>query len=187
MVPQKSLSHLNEAQVDNIATKFIDDDGNVDINALNQTLIQANERAKRAEQQAQQARQSVMQDREQREVAEAHAKHPWLDPKSPTFDRKGFELVRDRIVRNMVEGSHKPLVNIAEEVMEVYKPATDESVKEQAVKEFKDSQVKKAQASSVQQGKGQPREYSPLSDLKDRTLRGDLQAIEERISNATSK
>jgi hypothetical protein len=184
-VPQQNLSHLNEVQVDNIATKFVDDDGTVDINALNQALVQANERAKQAEQQARLARQSVMQDREQREVAEAHAKHPWLDPKNPNFDRKGFELVRDRIVRNMVEGKHKPLVSIAEEVMEVYKPS-DQSTAEKAVKDYKDSQVKKAQASSVQSGRGQPRETNPLSDLRERTSRGDISAIEERIKALTS-
>ena len=185
-VPQQNLSHLNEVQVDNIATKFVDDDGTVDINALNQALVQANERAKRAEQQALQARQSIMQDREQREVAEAHAKYPWLDPKNPDFDRKGFELVRDRIVRNMVEGSHRPLVSIAEEVMEVYKP-TDPSASEKAVKEYKESQSKKAQASNVQVGRGQPRENNPLSDLRERTTRGDLSAIEERIQAVTSE
>lgn len=186
-VPQQNFSHLNEGQVDNIATKFVDEDGTVDINALNQALVEANERAKRAELSALRARQSIMQDREQREVTEAHAKYPWLDPKSPTFDRKGFELVRDRIVRNMVEGEQKPLVAIAEEVMEVYKPIDEDKAKEQAVQDFKTSQSKKAQASSVQQGKGQPRDINPLSDLRERTFLGDKNAIEERINAATSE
>lgn len=185
-VPPESMSHLNGAQVDSIATKFVDDEGNVNIDALNRALFEANERAKRAEQEALRARQSVMQDKEQREVAEAHAKYPWLDPKSPSFDRQAFELVRDRLVRNMIEGTHRPLVSIAEQVMEVYKPTDVSKAKEQAVQDFKDTQVKKAQASTVQSGRGQPRQENDYSELRERSIRGDITALEERLKAVTS-
>lgn len=186
-VPQQSVTHLSEAQVDNIAMRFVDDEGNVNIDALNRALTDANERAKRAEQEALKARESVAKDREQREVQEAHAKFPWLNPKDPSFDRQAFELVRDRLVRSMIEGTQKPLVEIAAQVMEVYKPIDVSQAKEQAVQEFKDTQTKKAQASSVSQGKGMPRESTDYSELRTRTMLGDESAIAERLRAITSK
>ena len=186
-VPQQSVTHLSEAQVDNIAMRFVDDEGNVNIDALNRALTDANERAKRAEQEALKARESVAKDREQREVQEAHAKFPWLNPKDPSFDRQAFELVRDRLVRSMIEGTQKPLVEIAAQVMEVYKPIDVSQAKEQAVQEFKGTQTKKAQASSVSQGKGMPRESTDYSELRTRTMLGDESAIAERLRAITSK
>lgn len=184
--PQVDTSHLSEKQVENIAVRYIDDEGNVNVELLNRTLVEANERAKRAEMEAMRTRESVQKDREQRELQEAYKEHPWLDPKHPSFDRTAFELVRDRIVRNMIEGNKPPLVDVARQVAEVYKPIDVSTAREQAVNDFKETQAKKAQATSVQQGKGQPRQSTSLSDLRERTVRGDTNAIDERLAALTS-
>jgi hypothetical protein len=166
---------------------FVDENGYVDTEALKRSLNEATTRAQRAEQEAKLTRDVVRQQEEKRQIKEAHEKYPWLnpDPTNDQFDRDSFELVRDRIVRNMWEGREQSLSEIAEEVSKFHTPSVkSEEIKEQAVAEFKKTQTVKAQASAVQTGRGQPREENVrLDELRDRTRRGDDSALNERLKN----
>lgn len=165
---------------------FVDANGYVDVEAQTRFLNDLALRTQHAEAEARQTRETVRQQEEKRQIKEAHEKYPWLNPSdSGQFDPTSFELVRDRLVRNMWEGREQTLAEVAEEVTKFHTPSVKaEEIKEQAVAEFKEKQTIKAQASAVQSGKGQPREESARGEeLRERTRRGDNSALDERIKN----
>jgi hypothetical protein len=168
------------------APEFVDANGYVDTEALKRSFTDMSARTQRAEVEARKAQQIARQQEERRQVKEAHDRYPWLNPSNPDqFDPVGFELTRDRLVRNMVEGRDQTLAEVAEDVSKFHTPTVKaDELKEQAVNEYKEKQVVKAQASAVQSGKGQPREeMGNLDDLRDRTRHGDQSALDERLKN----
>jgi hypothetical protein len=165
---------------------LVDENGYVDPSVLQRSLSEANARAQRAEQSAEQTRQSLRQQEESRQVREAHDKFPWLNPANKDqFDPVGFELTRDRLLRGMWDGRNQTLAEAAEEIARFRTPTVKpEELKEQAVAEYKEKQTARAQASSVQSGKGQPREeQTRVEDLRRRTQMGDQDALDERLRN----
>jgi hypothetical protein len=179
-------SNLNQRQVDNIVDQFISDDGTVNIAAMNKALGDANKMADQANKRATAAVQKLQQIEEKRQVAEAHQKYPWLNPQSDTFDPQGYELVRDRILRNMVTGKDQSVAEVAADVSKIYKPSVDlVAEQKKAVDDFKQSQAKKATAGAVSPNKGQPRQTASYSDLREKTLQGDTAALDERLSKVT--
>lgn len=77
---------------------YVDEDGNVNIQKLNNDLKLAKREAEEAKKLSQRAREEV-------EVREAHNKHPYLDPTNPAFDAQFYEIVKDRVLRqNFYEG-----------------------------------------------------------------------------------
>jgi hypothetical protein len=166
-----------------VAQSFVDANGYVDTEAIARSLKELNDKANRAEHEAKAARETIRQGEEGRQIQEAHKAFPWLNPANKDqFDPQGFELVRDRILRNMVNGNQQSLAQVAEDITRFYKPtANTAELQEQAVNEYKEKQAVKAQASSVQSGKGQPRQEANLSDLRERTQRGDESALDERL------
>jgi hypothetical protein len=179
-------SNLNQQQVDNIVNQFIDSDGNVNIAAMNKALTDANRKADLAEKRSTAAVQKLQQSEEKRQIVEAHEKFPWLDPKSEVFDAQGYELVRDRILRNMVTGREQTVAQAASDIANFYKPKVDVAAEQKkAVDEYKDTQVKKAAAGSVSSSRNQPRTGSDYDELRSRTQRGDSSAIDERLAKLT--
>jgi hypothetical protein len=165
---------------------FVDENGYVDTEALKKSLYESNAMSQQAIAEAKKAQEIARQQEERRQIKEAHEKFPWLNPSNQgQFDQTSFELVRDRLVRNMWEGKEQTLAEVAEEVSKFHTPAVQpEGIKEQAVAEYKEKQAIKAQASAVQAGKGQPREErGNLEELRERTLHGDSAALDERLAN----
>lgn len=175
-------SHLTKREIEEVQTDFVDQNGYVDVNALNRALKEANDRARRAEELAL----SNVKERESRMVQEAHQKHPYLDPRSPQHDRKFYEAVRDRMVRYFSEGMEKPLAEVADEIAEFYKPAiTPEKVeveKQKAVEGYKQSQTTRAIVNTAPTQKREP--ANDLDDLRVKTRSGDSTALQERIRRA---
>lgn len=183
---QQQFPNLPQGRQQEIAQSFVDANGYVDVEAISRALKEANEKASRAEADAKYTKESVRRKDEKQQVSEAHEKYPWLNPENhDQFDPQGFELVRDRVLRNMVDGREQTLAQVASEITKFYKPSVNtESVKEQAVTEYKEKQTAKAQASAVQTGKGQPREdVVRLDELRKRTQLGDQSALDERLKN----
>lgn len=187
-VNAEDFEHLSQQQVNAVVDDFVDVEGNVDIASLNKALKDANERASRAEKLAQSVATQTRANDEARQVAEAHAKHSWLDPSNSQFDETGYNLVVDRLTRYYAQGVNKPLAVVADEISQFYKPQGNPTqAKANAVDEYKKAQAQKAQASSVTAGKGQPRqEVTPSAELRERSLSGDLNALTERINMATA-
>lgn len=165
LVDTNSYGSLNQQQVDSITSQFVDADGNVDINGLNQALQLANQRAAQAEQRAAKVENRLERMEETQQVKEAHAVHPQLDPQSKDFDPNFFELVRDRLLRNMYEGKKQSLLEVANTLSKAYKPTSPvnlDKVKEDAVAQYKEKQESRNQG-PIESGKGEDR--NPLSNL----------------------
>jgi hypothetical protein len=187
------FSNLTQQQVDNVAQDFVDADGNVDINGLNNALRQANQRAANAENSVKQVVQSIQQAEQQRQLEEAYKEADWLDPQSDSFDETRYNLVRDRLTRYYSTGAKPRLVNVVREVEadlgKFANPKATTEQKSQAVKEYRDKQTAKAQASTVSSGRGrqEPTSDSRYDDLVERTRRGDKAAFHERLKAIESK
>lgn len=188
-VDPRQFTNLSPQQVDTIQRSFVDDQGNVDVAGLNRTLQEAQQRAIQAEQFAQKAVQSVeakvnerfSQMEEMREVTEAHQSHPELDPKNrEKFNPQLFELVRDRILRNMYEGKKQPLGQVAAEMKKFVVGKPQETPQEVPEDPAKKQAIKNQAPLSV--GKASQRTSGvELDDLRRRTREGDGAAITERL------
>ena len=179
--------NLSQGQVNQIAQSFVDPYGNVDIDKLNATLAQANRLAEEAKKEAREAKQGLAKVDEERQVAEAHAKYSWLDPKSDQFDRKAFDYVKNALYADMVEGRKRSLSQVAAEFDAYVKPKVDVAVeKDKAVEDYKKAQTTKQQVNTVTQGKGQPRVELTHDELRARSMAGDQAATDARIARAIS-
>jgi hypothetical protein len=189
-VDADAYGNLNQSQVDSITSRFVDDEGNVDINGLNRELSQANQKAAQADQRAARLEDKLERFEESQQVREAHVVHPWLDPKNPAFDPVRFELVRDRILRvKYYEGQPITLLEAADYISQgtsSASPVNLDKVSEEAVEKYKESQVKRQQG-PIETGKGEPRDTQDLGDLRQRTRyenpSDDAPALEERLAN----
>ena len=164
------------AQPDVQDTEYITADGEVDIEKLNADLKALKVSALEARRLAEQAREEI-------EVREAHARHPYLDPQSPSFDPTFFELVKDRVVRQRYyEGKNLPLVSIADQVISFYKPSgMAKKEAEKAVEEFKKSQQQVVSNAPISSSTGRRQEGTNFDDLRSRTQKGDSSALRERL------
>lgn len=182
----QGFDFLSQQQVDTITNKFIDDQGNVDINGLNQALSGANRAAQEAKLDNQRLREKIERFEENQEVKDAHSVHKWLDPKSKEFDREKFEQVRDRILRvKYYEGKPITLLDAANAVARATGTPTPnlDKVKEEAVTQYKQTQQNRVQG-PIESGKGETRSTTAtLQDLRERTQNGDQGAILERLRN----
>lgn len=171
-MPQINTPYLNPSQQQNIAQQFVDQEGNVDIAGLNRALTEANQRAFDAFQRVQNLEQKMARVEQTDQVREAHAKFPDIDPtRKDTFNPKLYEAVRDRLVRNLMDGKAQKLSEVVEQVKETYFSApVAEQVKQQAVEEYKKTQEARNQGPF--EG-GRPRvSDSDLGELRKQTRQG---------------
>jgi len=180
-------SNLDQSQVRNIANQFVDQDGNVDINGLNNALVQANLQARQAVNEARQAREEIARWEEGRQTKEAHNKYPQLDPlQKDKFDRQFYDLVRDRMVSNFSKGIKRSFREAADDIAKVYHPVDPSKIKESAIADFKQKQ-KARQQGPLEEGRGQtPTDRATLNELRQNTRRGggiDNPALDERLKN----
>jgi hypothetical protein len=138
---------------------YVDEDGNVLIDKLNRDLKSLKMSALEAKALAEDAKNTI-------EVEKAVTKHPYLDPASSEYDPQFTELVKDRLARLQLEGKNASLTLAADEVLKVYKPANFSfQEKEDAIAEYKKSQVAKAQVGAVNTGRN-IRVDQTLEDIK---------------------
>ena len=150
---------------------YVDEEGNVNIAKLNQDLKLARREAEEAKRLSQRAKEDI-------EVREAHAKHPYLDPSSPSFDPTFYEIVKDRVLsQKFYQGKNTPLIRIADEVSSFYKP-----VKKASTDGFEKASTQMP-ISSSNTANSRNTDVS-LDDLRERTKRGDSNAIIERLKRA---
>lgn len=185
-VEAKGLDNLTPQQTENIVQKFVDANGNVDVEGLNRALVEANRAAAQAVQEARMSRQELARFEETQQVRELHAKHPEVDPKSKEFDPELFKLLKDRILREkFFEGKQVDPVAIVRELKSTYKAADVAKAKQDAVDEYKQTQERRTQG-PVEVGKGESRStIDNLQELrqKSRTERisGNTPSIDARL------
>lgn len=126
---------------------YVDEEGNVLIDKLNKDLKSLKMSALEAKALAEDAKNTI-------EVEKAVTKHPYLDPANADYDPQFVELVKDRLARLQLEGKNASLSMAADEVLRVYKPMNATlKEREDAVSEYKKTQVAKAQVGSVNSGR----------------------------------
>ena len=126
---------------------YVDEEGNVLIDKLNQDLKSLKLSALEAKALAEDAKNTI-------EVEKAVTRHPYLDPANADYDPQFIELVKDRLARLQLEGKNASLSMAADEVLRVYKPMNANlKEREDAVAEYKKTQVAKAQVGSVNSGR----------------------------------
>lgn len=182
--PMEALPFLNQQQVGAIQQQFIDEEGNVDIAGVNRALLEANEVARQALIRAKQSEDKFTRFEENQQVKEAHTTHPDLDPQNPSFDPSLFDMVKDRLLRNMYEGRNQSLLEVTNEIKKVYKGSTNVAkVQEDAVEAYKQGQQNRDQG-PIENGRGAPREdVGNLEDLRRQTRQGKAEALDERLKN----
>ncbi len=182
--------NLTNQEVANITSQFVDENGNVDINGLNTALQTANRQSQEAVARAHQAEERLMRYEETQQVREAHSQHPELDPKAKTFDPRFFDLVRDRLLRNMWEGRQQSLLDVANDIRKFYQPAKPvnlDKVKEEAVTQYKEAQEARIQG-PLESGKGEQRTPGLTdSEMREKTRTENpfrnSPTLEERLRN----
>jgi len=176
---QVETPNLSTTQVEEIKSKFIDENGFVDVAKVEEALGKAEERAKRAEEKADDIAQRIQNSEEQVEVKAVHAEFPNVDPHSATFDPNFYRLVKLELVDQMMNGT-KDFKSACEAVSKMYKPADVSQAKSEAEKEHKQKVTARDQASEEvsSRGKGEP---SDLDELKRKTQEGDQDALYKRL------
>ena len=157
---------------------YVDEEGNVLIDKLNKDLKSLKMSALEAKALAEDAKNTI-------EVEKAVTKHPYLDPANADYDPQFVELVKDRLARLQLEGKNASLSMAADEVLRVYKPMNATlKEREDAVSEYKKTQVAKAQVGSVNSGRNIRVDQS-IEDLKQKLYSYNSNdrsfAIQERL------
>ncbi len=178
---------LNQQQVEAVANQLVDANGYLDEGALNQALAQANARAVEAERRARNVEDKLMYIEETRQVREAHAVHPELDPQSGNYDPEFFNLVTDRLTRNMIDGKQESLLDAANHIKGLLNPTrVDAKAKAEAEQKFKEVQAQKDNA-PIETGKGESRQTTANNDdLRRRTRTGGVfenGALDQRLGS----
>lgn len=154
---------------------FVQEDGTVDINALNASIYQAQMAGKMSLQQAEQLRQEVQQREERLQERETYEKFIELNPKSDSYDPALTDLVADRMARYMARGENKSLVEVAEEIVGVYaRRKPNETVVKEAVDKYQKAQEDRKSEGPIEQGKGDREDDVDVEELRKGMREGDL-------------
>lgn len=169
-----------DASLSHDPNDYIDDDGNIDIARLNADLRAMKSYVLEAKALAENANQNI-------EVEKAVVKHPYLDPASESYDPQFSELVKDRLARLKLEGKDVSLSKVADEVSKVYRPQNSKVADtEQALNDFKKSQVNKANVGAINTGRN-VRVDETINDLRKVMYGNDPdardRAIQQRLKN----
>jgi len=179
VVDMSQFGNLNPQQTQQLTQQFVDAQGNVDIDGLNKALTSANDRAMVAETEARMARQSVQAIDERQQVREAHRDFPELDPQAESFDPNFYDLVTVKLAKS---GMKMTLAEAAQAVKQTYTPSSfnPDRIRDDAVNQYKQSLAKRDQG-PLSSGAGEPRSSEPVSELREKTRRGDPFALDERL------
>ena len=155
------------------------------MNKLNKALADAQKRAEAAERKAQAAATSFETYTQTEQVSRAHAKHPYLDPNNPQFDRKFYDLTKNELIGQMMNGQ-KDVMLAADKVAQMYKPQPVQK-EEQSQKVKQENNNSKSQMNAGRTGSGQiVGTYQSMSndDLIARQRKGDRNALAERLKRS---
>lgn len=171
--------------VEEIKPVVPDENGYVDINSLNQTIAQVNERNRRAEIQAKTAEQKASEaiDRVSKyehtdKTLKTYAQHPYLDPNGDKFDEKFSELVTKELLFQMYSGGQQDYLAAANAVKQKYYDPTTNVVKA----ETENKNITKRDQVSPPTGAKQPEVNQDSLVAKSRA--GDRNAIYQRLQNS---
>ena len=170
-VPQQPPTpYLQPNQQQNIVQQFIDPQGNVDVQGLNNALISANRQAYEAKQSAQNTELKIAQIEQNNQNREMKARFPEMDPiQKDKFDPMLFNAVKDRLVRNMWEGKRKELVDVVSDIVKERGVQTKQEEKQ--VEEKQQVAQEQRRQGPLESGGGERKNYQePSGNVRSRSL-----------------
>lgn len=172
-----SIPGLNKTQVNDVYDKLVDENGYIDHEELKRALKEAKEAAEKATFEAKLAREELDKRTEGEQVRVTHKEFPQLDPKSPEFNEKFFNAVRNEMVSQIIRGE-KDYMAAAKKVSSWFPVQKKEEV---AAK--KQEQAHVSTFTGTSQGRPQPKS-GESSDLARRMWKGDRSALLERLNKS---
>lgn len=178
-----------EEKVDDIKPVLPDENGYIDVNALNQTIAQMNERNKKiaasvqkAQFEAKRAEDKVSYYEHTDKTLKVYEKHPYLDPNQEQFDDKFSHLVKLEILRQMTEEGTQDYLAAADRVKkEFYDPTKKQQPEPDSRKEETIAKRDQINAlSGVQKGEKAPEQ----EELVRESRRGSRDAVYQRLKNS---
>lgn len=158
--------------------KFVDDEGYVDVEALNSEMSRLSKIAQEAQQAALNARQEIERSQQDEEMRKAHSLYPQLDPESPQFNQDFYDMTKKHVVGQMYEQGRGSLLQAAQAVARLMQ-VTESKAKADMSRE---SEVqRREQAVSAGNSAKRPSGNLDLDELKRRSLAGDMDAISARL------
>jgi len=180
VMPEFTFPGIPQNQVNDVVADFIDKDGYIDDKILKSTLSDLQQQIKAAKEEAANVRKSYEKREENDQVRVTHNKYPQLDPKSPSFDRKFFERVKEKMIVQFVNGNRN-FLEAADGVAEDYPLKTIANTDAQK----KQNQVRQINATGSSTSRSTaPNSSSDDDDLVRRTRAGDRSALMERLEKA---
>lgn len=180
---QQQFPDLPKGKAEEVAQKFVDAEGYVDVSKVSDALAQAQSEAQAAREDARQARQEVERHAISQDLEKAYIKHPYLDPDNEAFDENFYNLVRNEVYGQAIKhGKKETFVNAAQTVLKVYNPQTKkaESVAAQDAK-TKATQEQRQQATTSVGATKKGEEPIVDPDLVEKSQKGDRDAIYKRL------
>ena len=186
-IPQPQVPIKSEEDIKPVVP---DENGYIDINVLNQTISQMNERNRRIEEQANFANNSARkaEDRISKyehtdKTLKTYEKHPYLDPnRTDIFNEKFSELTKLEIIRQMTEEGVSDYLRAADKVKSEYfdptkQPQTpvDSKQVENATKRDQINAI-----SGVSKGEKEPEQEYLVSESR----RGSRDAVYQRLKKS---
>lgn len=108
---EQEYQNLEQGQIDDVLKGMVTDDGYIDANKLADTLKQLDIAARDAKQRADRVAEHAERERIAREeqiksetMRKVHEKYPQLDPENEQYSPEFFNLVRNEIIGQMMEG-----------------------------------------------------------------------------------
>lgn len=171
-----AVGNLKPDQVADITQSLMDKEGYIDPDLLNKTLRDAEERAKRAEAKAEEASKRIEKFEETQIVSKVHAQFPQLDPHSPSFDPRFWELTKNEMIGQLMQGKQ----DYAAAAKKVSGFLNQEKVKETKVEE-KQKVISQREQAAATTGAVKPNsgEYERLVDG---SRAGDSLSIGQRLA-----
>ena len=172
--PAEVAPNLTPTQVDKVTSKFVDENGYVDVAKVENALRSADEVARQAKETADRLEKRIRDSEESAMVKVAHTEFPQLDPHSEKFDQKFYELTRNELIGQMMTGK-QDIVEAARKVSQLYTQPVSKEADEHKAKVIKRDQATETPAS---RGKGEPTDQE---ELVRRTQSGDNNALFKRL------
>lgn len=180
-------STLTDQQINQFAQDkgFVDEEGTVDVESLNQALRDARESGMRAEQRVASELDRMRAQEEKRQMTEAVQQYPQLDKQSEDYNEAFYnQVVNNLMVENYARQGNMSVVEAAEQVAGLM--GTDDKKlskeKKAAIKEFKEKQEDRNQG-PIETGKGENRKETQIDELRKLTREGDDAAVAKRLGD----
>lgn len=147
----KSFGTLEQADIEKTFESMKDEDGYLDGNKLVEALKAMDARARQADQRAQRAEEHVQrvivakeEEKKTATMRAVHEKFPQLDPTSEAFDPTFYDVVRNELIGQLMEGKEDPMAAAEKWSSKLYKkeqPVTKEEIEKKETIEEQKKQI----------------------------------------------